>query len=410
MKNKKLVFFIIGILVLFSLSTSAETKKLRQVGRYKLMNINEGMPAEEVMKAIVERYSEDIKSGFDLAGNSDLYVPFTDQIKQSAFEEKELAIGDKMRWMIFRSQGKVKIVRDLEWAGNAPLPVYSFAFVKGEKSYEVIMPKSCGNISLLGEEVVTTPVSVSEPSEVLPEPEKAPEEQYRISKPKIFEDIYDLLNEVDLYCSFSIWEYGTPDLKIIGAERGAERNMLSDADVIYLNKGKNDGLESDQVFLIVEIEDRLPGYGRLALRKGWARILEPSDNRSTAVIENSCGDARIGHYLVPLEPHEGFMGKDLGYDMPPFKADSLIGEVVYLYTDYMMIARGHWALINLGAEHGIQVGQQFILYRQIRRGAPVQIFGNSVVIDVQSQTSTIKVLSGRDGLRNGDQVVTHPSQ
>jgi len=410
MKNKKLVFFIIGILVLFSLSTSAETKKLRQVGRYKLMNINEGMPAEEVMKAIVERYSEDIKSGFDLAGNSDLYVPFIDQIKQSAFEEKELAIGGKMRWMIFRSQGKVKIVRDLEWAGNAPLPVYSFAFVKGEKSYEVIMPKSCGNLSLLSEEVVTTPVSVSEPSQVPPEAERVPEEQYLIRKPKIFEDIYDLLNEVDRYCSFSIWEYGTPDLKIIGAERGAERYMLSDGDVIYLNKGKNDGLESDQVFLILAIEDRLPGYGRLAIKKGWARLLEPDDNRSTALIENSCGDIRIGHYLVPLEPHEGFMGKDLGYDVPPFDADGLKGEVIYLYTDYQMIAMGHWALINLGAEDGIQVGQQLILYRKIRRGTPVQIFGNSVVIDVQSQTSTIKVLSGRDALRNGDQVVTHPLQ
>jgi hypothetical protein len=410
MKNKKLVFFIIGILILFSLSTLAETKKLRQVGRYKLMDINEGMPAEEVMKAIVERYSEDIKSGFDLAGNSDLYVPFIDQIKQSAFEEKELAIGGKMRWMIFRSQGKVKIVRDLEWAGNAPLPVYSFAFVKGEKSYEVIMPKSCGNLSLLSEEVVTTPVSVSEPSQVPPEAERVPEEQYLIRKPKIFEDIYDLLNEVDRYCSFSIWEYGTPDLKIIGAERGAERYMLSDGDVIYLNKGKNDGLESDQVFLILAIEDRLPGYGRLAIKKGWARLLEPDDNRSTALIENSCGDIRIGHYLVPLEPHEGFMGKDLGYDVPPFDADGLKGEVIYLYTDYQMIAMGHWALINLGAEDGIQVGQQLILYRKIRRGTPVQIFGNSVVIDVQSQTSTIKVLSGRDPLRNGDQVVAHPLQ
>lgn len=410
MKNKKLIFFIMGILILFSLSTLAETKKLRQVGRYKLMNINESMPTEEIMKAIVERYAQDIRSGFDLGGNSDLYVPFIDQIKQSAFEEKELSIGGKMRWMIFRSQGKVKIVHDLEWAGNAPLLVYSFAIVRGEKSYEVIMPKSCGNISLLSEEVVTTPISVSEPSQVPPEQEKAPEEQYRISKPKIFQDIYDLLNEVDRYCSFSIWEYGTPDLKIIGAERGAERYMLSDGDVIYLNKGKNDGLENDQVFMIVEIEDRLPGYGRLAIKKGWARLLEPSDTRSTAVIENSCGDARIGHYLVPLEPHEDFMGKDLGYDVPPFDADGLKGEVIYLYTNYQMIAMGHWALINLGAEDGIQVGQQLILYRKIRRGTPVQVFGNSVVIDVQSQTSTIKVLSGRDPLRNGDQVVAHPLQ
>jgi hypothetical protein len=272
------------------------------------------------------------------------------------------------------------------------------------------MPKSCGNISLLSEEVVTTPVSVREPSQVPPEQEKALEERYQIRKPKIFRDIYDLLDEVDLYCSFSIWEGKIPDLKIIGAERRAERNMLSDGDVIYLNKGKNDGLENDQVLLIVKIEDRLPPYGRLALKKGWARLLEPTDTRSTAIIENSCGAARIGHYLVPLEYHEGFMGKDLGYDVPHFDAEGLKGEVVYLYSDYKMIARGHWALINLGAEDGMRVGQQLIFYRKIRERTPVQIFGNSVVIDVQSQTSTIKVLSGRDALRKGDQVVVHPLQ
>jgi hypothetical protein len=374
------------------------------------MNIREDLAAKDVMKVIVERYTQDIRSGFDLAGQSDLYVPFIDQVKQAAFVEKELAIGGKMMWMIFRSQGKVKIVQDLEWAGKGPLPVYSFAFVKGEKSYEVIMPKTCGNISLLSEEAVTTPVSVREPSQVPPEQEKALEERYRIRKPKIFQEIYDLLDDVDQYCSFSIWEGKTPDLKIIGAERGAERNMLSDADVIYLNKGKNDGLESGQIFLIVQIEDRLPRYGRIAIKKGQARLLEPSDTRSTAVIENSCGDARIGHYLVPLEPHEGFMGKDLGYDVSHLDADGLKGKVIYLYTDYKMIARGHWALINLGVEDGIKVGHQLICYRKMRKRAPVQIFGNSVVIDVQSQTSTIKVLSGRDPLRKGDLVAVHSAQ
>jgi len=51
-------------------------------------------------------------------------------------------------WMLFRSRGKVKVVEDIEWAGKAPLPVFSFTVVKGFKHYEFIMPKPCGNISL----------------------------------------------------------------------------------------------------------------------------------------------------------------------------------------------------------------------------------------------------------------------
>jgi len=100
----------------------------------------------------------------------------------------------------------------------------------------------------------------------------------------------------------------------------------------------------------------------------------------------------------------------LGYDVPYFDADGVKGRVIYLQTNYKMIGRGHWALINLGAEDGIQVGHQFILYRKIRRRTPVQVFGNSVVIDVQRQTSTIKVLSSRDALRSGDMIVIHPSR
>jgi len=148
MINKKLVFLTVGVLILFSLSTFAETKKLEQIGRYTLVRIKGEVPTAEVMKMLLDKYTGDIKYGFDLAGYGDLFLPFIEQIKQSAFEEKELAIGDKVMWMLFRSRGKVKVVNDVEWAGKKPLPVFSFTVIKGYEHYEFIMPKPCGNISL----------------------------------------------------------------------------------------------------------------------------------------------------------------------------------------------------------------------------------------------------------------------
>ncbi len=106
------------------------------------------MPTTEVMKILIDNYAGDIKYGFDLAGCGDLYFPFIEQIKTASFEEKELAIGDKLMWMLFRSHGKVKIVEDIEWAGKKPLQVFSFVVKKGFKHYEFIIPKPCGNISL----------------------------------------------------------------------------------------------------------------------------------------------------------------------------------------------------------------------------------------------------------------------
>ena len=148
MKSKKFVFLVIGLFVLLSLNSYAETKKLERIGRYTLVRIKGDVPTAEVMKILIDRYTGDIKYGFDLVGYGDLFLPFLDQIKASSFEEKELPIGDKLMWMLFRSQGRVKVVEDIEWAGKEPLPVFSFTVVKNFKHYEFIMPKPCGNISL----------------------------------------------------------------------------------------------------------------------------------------------------------------------------------------------------------------------------------------------------------------------
>jgi hypothetical protein len=148
MKNKRLIFFVVGFLIVFSLSTYAETTKLKSIGQYTLVRIRGQVPTQDVMKMLVDRYAADIKYGFDLAGAGDLYLPFMDQVKSAAFEEKSLPVGDKLMWMLFRSHGKVKVAQDIEWAGKAPLDVFAFTVNKDYKAYEFVMPRPCGNISL----------------------------------------------------------------------------------------------------------------------------------------------------------------------------------------------------------------------------------------------------------------------
>lgn len=148
MKSKKVALLVIGLLIIFSLTSYAETKKLRRIGRYTLVRIKGEVPTAEVMKILVDKYTGDIKYGFDMAGYGDLFLPFIEQIKTASFEETELAVGDKLMWMLFRSRGRVKVVEDIEWAGKEPLPVFSFTVKKDYKHYEFIMPKPCGNISL----------------------------------------------------------------------------------------------------------------------------------------------------------------------------------------------------------------------------------------------------------------------
>ncbi|NIO48230.1 MAG: hypothetical protein GTN73_02150 [Candidatus Aminicenantes bacterium] len=151
MKSKSIVLLMIGMFILFSLSSFAETgetKKLKRVGVFTFVRIRGEIPVPEVMKIILEKYSADIKYGLDLAGYGDLYLPFIEQIETASLEEKQLLIGDTLMWMLFRARGKIKVVENIEWAGKAPLPVFSFTVVKGYNHYEFVMPKPCGNIAL----------------------------------------------------------------------------------------------------------------------------------------------------------------------------------------------------------------------------------------------------------------------
>ena len=410
MKYKKWYLVLIGLMILTSLSIFAQTKKLRDIGRYRFLPIKAGTPAPEMMKVIVEKYADDIKRGFELAGYPGLYPPFIDRIRQSVFTEKELAVGSKMLWMIFRAQGRIQVIHDLEWAGQEPLSVLSFSIQEGDKKYELIMPKACGNISLEKVASAAAPAEATKPPEPAPPLKEKPEERYDISKAKIFQEFTDLINEVDLYCSFSLWEDEIPGLKIIGAERESEKTMFSDSDVIYLNKGNDGDVKPGQIFWILEIRDELPGYGPMAFGKGRARVQFADDGMTVAVIEHSCDAVRSGYYLVPFQGKQSVTGKDLGYDVPPVEADGVKGSLVYVQNNLQQIASNHWALIDLGAEQGIQVGQQMILYRRTGKDIPVQILGNCIVIDVKSKTSTIKVLSCRDVIRKGDQVMARPPQ
>lgn len=239
-------------------------------------------------------------------------------------------------------------------------------------------------------------------------PQQVQVNEQDIKKAKIFQDVYPLISESDLYCSFFILDEEMPEIQIIGAEREYERNLLNNGDVIYIDKGKKDGIESGHLFLILEVGSNFKGFGPLSFKRGRARILHVGESRSSARIEKSCGQVMVGQFLVPFQDKESIIGKDLGYDISPLETSGIQGTIIYLDTDINQIARGQWALVDLGQKDGIQAGDQLIAYRQIVEGGPLQIIGNVVVIDSQKMTSTIKILSCKDVLRIGDRVQTRP--
>jgi hypothetical protein len=252
--------------------------------------------------------------------------------------------------------------------------------------------------------------SVAAPAQVVSDDQE--QVQHQIERAKIFREAYPVIADVDLYCALYIYEGDLPELRIIAGERGYEKSMFSDGDVVFLNKGSQDGLEIGQVFEVVEIGNGIGGFGRLANRRGRAHVEFLQENRAVARIEKSCGRLAAGNYLLPFEEKETLLGKDIGFEAYGEEAGGPSGSIIYLERDYNQLGSGGWAIIDIGEEAGVQVGQQMTIYKRIwnpqslsvREDLPAIGVGNSVVIEVGKKTATIKVLSCWDSILKGQTV------
>jgi hypothetical protein len=211
-----------------------------------------------------------------------------------------------------------------------------------------------------------------------------------IQKAKIFEETYQLINESDLNCSFYMHEEGKllPDIQIIGAERMNEKGLFEDGDLIYINRGAADGLEIGQLFLTVGLRAKVAKLGTVMERHGRARIVRLDDRTASARVEKGCGRIMIGDYLLPFEEDSGEIGKDLGYgDMEPNASKR--GRVIYIENDFHISGSGQWALIDMGRQHCVQIGDQLNVFHQARPDLPREAVASAIIIDVRGATSTI---------------------
>jgi hypothetical protein len=231
-----------------------------------------------------------------------------------------------------------------------------------------------------------------------------------IKRAKIFQDNYPLITSSDIYSSFFVWEKKRPELRIIAAEKQGEADFLSDFDLVYINMGQKEGVEPGQVYLILEIGEKVRNSffrisgGRLASRRGSAEIVWVDDHRSIARILNSSGPVRIGNCLIPREEKEGLLGKDEGYGLPPQKAASSSISFLYFEDNVTMIGNGYRAIIDRGRSQGLEPGQQLVVFRRIKKDLSRLPIASLIVTDVQDSTATVKVLSAKDALRLGDEI------
>lgn len=239
-------------------------------------------------------------------------------------------------------------------------------------------------------------------------------QEQEVKKARLYKDVFPLINESDHYCSFFVMDKVKLDMQIIGAEKEEERMLLRESEVLFINKGSADGVETGQIYIIVDVGERVSNpitgknFGHLVLKRGRAQIISVEEERATARLEKTCGEVMVGNFLIPFEEKSDLLGSDLGYDVAINEEEEIQGMLIYFQNDYKQISKGHWAIIDIGEEDGIHYGQQLVIYRKTKgRSGPTEKVGNLIVIDTQPRTSTVKILSSNNPLKVGDRVQPH---
>jgi hypothetical protein len=140
---------IVAVLLVFSFDAVANSKKLTRVGVYPLIKVKGGINTPDTLKTVLQEKAEDVKTAFDLSETGFLYPGFMEQVNQGAIEEIIVPKGQEIKWMVFRVGKKIKVKQDLIWAANKTLPAFALTVPYECKEYILIIPKPCGNLSLI---------------------------------------------------------------------------------------------------------------------------------------------------------------------------------------------------------------------------------------------------------------------
>jgi hypothetical protein len=150
---KRLLF--VGLIFCFLLTIPA-AEKVTRLGQHPFYRDKDIQPGD--LKVIAVDKAGDVKMGFEEAGNGELVFAFLEQIQKADIQTTDLNPGDTLEWMFFKEGRKVKVKKDVIYEGKKAVPAYTFVIFRDGKTYEFIVPKICGNISLKNTREIPAPL------------------------------------------------------------------------------------------------------------------------------------------------------------------------------------------------------------------------------------------------------------
>jgi hypothetical protein len=211
--------------------------------------------------------------------------------------------------------------------------------------------------------------------------------------------------EVSIQCAGYLEEEGDDDFRIFGSEEGEHKIGLATGDILYLNRGTDDGIRAGDMYYTQREQQSNFEERDVIRRTGWVRILAVQDETSMAEVVQACADIHVGDYLKPFEP----IPVPLLPVQPPVtrltpETGRMRGRIVAALDDLGSVAEGYLVSIDLGQEDGVVPGNVFTIFRYVYDDAPRRILGELAVLTVQGRAATGRIVESYDYIEVGDLV------
>ncbi len=191
-------------------------------------------------------------------------------------------------------------------------------------------------------------------------------------------DTKSAATQSDMMCSgYVVPEPWESDTYIYAAEEEHKAGQ-SPGDVMYINKGHEDGVSAGDKYYVVHQGNKIkhPVTGKKA---GWymrkmavAQVMVTQAETSTIELIDGCETVHMGYGLIPFSELKSPERRETGLERYGVEDNGkLAGHVLYLGPELLTVGEGHIVYVDLGQADGVKVGDYFMVYRdEVTRQQP----------------------------------------
>jgi hypothetical protein len=197
-------------------------------------------------------------------------------------------------------------------------------------------------------------------------------------------------------------------LRITGGQDSFVRRIYGPGDLVTINAGTTNGIEVGQEYFVrrLQIDRRAPvsADNPLTVRTtGWIKVyaVDEQDQLSLGTVTHACDTIEVDDYLEPFKlPVVPTVSKD----RPKPERDNY-GKVLVGSDRRTSFGKGDYFVINRGTDFGIEVGSQFVLYRDKKMdGNFLFAIGEGIATEVKENVATVMVTQSLSAIESGDYV------